>query len=196
MKKYQLGVAGLLALALIVWMRSSEIFAQEIVTTEICIRVYNDLDGNGVMEEGEGLISGAFVQIFDSTGHKVAWYTTDFNYDPICTPVKAGQHRITVKNPEGYKWTTKNEWELELPEGATAYLEFGVQRTNNSTTELGPVKTKSPASGLINFVSGLVLGAFTFLLVGCPCTFGGVLVGGTVVGVISQLRRPSNLPPA
>jgi len=111
----------------------------------ICVTLYNDANGNGVLDAGEGLVKGGSFSLLDtSNSAPVASYTTDGVSEPKCFDnLKGGNYRVSSVVAAGYRATTRDVWDLTLASGSTANLEFGAQSsggttgTNTTTTEGG-----------------------------------------------------------
>ena len=100
----------------------------------ICVTLYNDANGTGVLDAGEGLVAGGSFNLLDvGNSNTVATYTTDGASEPHCFEnLPSGNYRITSTVPEGYKATTRSDWDLTLAAGSTANLEFGAQSTGQT----------------------------------------------------------------
>ncbi len=105
----------------------------------ICVTLYNDANGNGVLDGGEGLVAGGQFALLDiNASTTVQTYTTDGASEPHCFEALAsGSYRISSTAPAGYKATTRSDWDLTLAAGSTANLEFGAQSTGGTATPGG-----------------------------------------------------------
>lgn len=95
----------------------------------ICVTLYNDANGNGVLDAGEGLVAGGNFALLDlGASTTVATYVTDGASEPHCFEnLPSGNYRVTSASPDGYTATTRADWDLTLAAGSTANLEFGAQ---------------------------------------------------------------------
>lgn len=148
--------------------------AQQEEQTTLCTSVYTDTNTNGILDDGEGLVAEAYVQVFDSTGKRVAWYTTDGLTEPNCTPIKGDEtYRVEITPPLGFKPTTRTDWEFEVPPNYEVELEFGVQYA--PTQDVSPYEAEQTQTIII--LIGIVI---ALLAIG--------FVAGYIVG---RRRRPA-----
>ena len=101
----------------------------------ICVILYDDLNGNGVLDPGESHVLGGEFALADmSTGEVLDGHTsTESESEAFCfSGLASGNYRITAGSPEGYTPTTRTDWDLTLAAGSTANLEFGSQLTGKS----------------------------------------------------------------
>ena len=99
-------------------------------TGKICVTLYSDLNGNGVLDSGETLVSdGIFNLVNLENGETIDTYTTDAT-EPYCfADLATGTYRVISTAPVGHTPTTRVDWDLTLATGSTANLEFGAQFT-------------------------------------------------------------------
>jgi len=143
----------------------------------ICVTLYNDANGNGVLDAGEGLVKGGSFNLLDtSNSASVASYTTDGVSEPKCFDnLKGGNYRVSSVVPAGYRATTRVDWDLTLASGSTANLEFGTQ-SSGGTTGTNTTTTNGSNSTLTR---ALLAGAGVVLL----------LVAAGVAGFLVLTRR-------
>ncbi|MBM3135716.1 MAG: hypothetical protein FJZ89_10650 [Chloroflexi bacterium] len=112
-------------------------------TGSICVVVYDDANGNGRRDPGEGLIAGAKLTLRDSGGAVVATYTTT-GAEPYCfSGLAPGNYIVTEQNPPGYVSTTPDIWGAWLLAGSVVKTEFGDQLSPT------PTVTPTPRTGTI-----------------------------------------------
>ncbi len=97
----------------------------------ICVTLYNDANGNGVLDDGEGLVAGGNFSLLDLTASTtLQTYTTDGASEPYCFEgLASGNYRVTSTLPQAYKATTRSDWDLSLSAASSAKLAFGAQPT-------------------------------------------------------------------
>lgn len=116
-------------------------------TTEICILLYDDANGDALRQETEFGIAGGAVSVSNSAGTFSETKTTIADIDPdllepvpTCfTDVPAGEYSISMAVPPNYNPTVQLTYTFSIKAGDTAFVPFGAQ----SQTEPGG----EPASG-------------------------------------------------
>ncbi len=102
-------------------------------TTEICVLLYEDQNGNSQREETEPAIAEGAVSVTENNGEYSAARDTVIPADPeayqgICfSNVPEGSYNITVGIPENYNATTDLNYSLEVNAGELASVSFGAQ---------------------------------------------------------------------
>ena len=133
-------------------------------TGEICIVVFEDLNGNASRDTPENVIANSAISISDRLG-KVSLTGTTTNQDaPVCfKDVPEGQYNISVAVPQGYNPTTATNYILAIKAGDQVLLDFGAQISQKSApppssapsaTTTGGGDSRSPMLGIIG---GLLL---------------------------------------
>ena len=143
---------------------TTEVLEEDSVADEasgaICVTLYDDLNGNGVLDVGEGMVaSGAFALVDMETGEALDAYTTDAESEPHCfTSLVSGNYRVTAESPDGFTPTTRKDWDLTLAAGSTANLEFGSQLTGEPEASVEvPESLATPLRPAILGTVGVVL---------------------------------------
>ncbi|MFZ5858243.1 MAG: LysM peptidoglycan-binding domain-containing protein [Chloroflexota bacterium] len=153
-------------------------------TTEVCILLYDDVNGDALREETEFGLAGGQVSVTDVNGAYSNTQSTVSAIDPdtedavrTCfTDVPEGTFNISMAVPEGYNPTTDISYRLEVKAGDRAFLAFGAQ---SKTVQAAPEETP-PAEGGTNIPWMGILG-------------GILLLGGVVMGWFAlRLRKPSS----
>ena len=102
-------------------------------TTEVCILLFDDANGNALREETEPAVAGGAVSLTENNGEYSAALDTVINPDPeayqgICfTDIPEGTYNITVGHPDNYNPTMLLDYTLEVNAGDRAFVDFGVQ---------------------------------------------------------------------
>lgn len=95
--------------------------------TEICIRLYEDVNGNALMDEGEGLIADGAVSVSDPLGQK-SWTGTTTSTEDVCfAEIPEGTYNISIAAPANFNSTTETASKIKVTAGDTAIVNFGAQ---------------------------------------------------------------------
>jgi hypothetical protein len=134
----------------------------------LCVLAYDDRDGNGHRDEGEGLLDGAAIVVFDQA-RIVAAHTTD-NSGPACIELPFGRYLVTGRSPRGYASTTYEGWCVTLgKETSPLTLEFGTRRSRSPgaavATPAAP-GTQPDTSGMARSALGYIAGAVLVAVAG------------------------------
>jgi len=102
-------------------------------TTEVCILLFNDINGNAIREETEPAVAGGAVSLTENNGEYSAAQDTVIPSDPtvyqgICfSNIPEGSYNITVGIPDNYNPTMELSYSLDVKAGDRAFVDFGVQ---------------------------------------------------------------------
>lgn len=131
-------------------------------TTEICVLLFKDENGNALREETESAVDGGAVSVTENNGEYSAAQDTVVPADPeayqgICfSNVPEGNYNITMGIPDNYNPTTGLNYSLEVKAGDRAEVGFGIQSKEVviGTGETPDEPTTTPVFGIIG---GLLL---------------------------------------
>jgi LysM domain len=150
-------------------------------TTEVCILLFDDFNGDGLRQPTELGLAGGEVSVTDVNGAYSKTGSTVNTVDPdtaesirTCfTDVPEGTFNISMAIPEGYNPTTQITYRLNVKAGDIAYLPFGAQ--SKSVQAVAP--EESGEGGNLPLIG--ILGAV-------------LLLGGLGMGWYAlRLRKPS-----
>ena len=137
---------------------------------EICIVLFDDVDGNGMRVEGELYLQGGAVSINNRTGTVSLTGSTVGGdpelLEPLCfSEVPEGDYNISVAVPDGYNATTITNYALTVKAGDQATLDFGAQVGSNISPadEVATEGGRSPIlgiAGLVVLLGGIGLGIY------------------------------------
>jgi hypothetical protein len=124
---------------------------------ELCILLYNDVNGDSMRQETEGSLPGGAISISNRAGSFSVTADTVSGLDFQCFKnVPEGSFFISVAVPDGYSPTTQIDYALEIVAGEKAYVPFGAQA--NSETEIQmPTPQGSGRSPLLAMVGAGML---------------------------------------
>jgi LysM repeat protein len=133
-------------------------------TAEVCIFLYDDLNGDGKRQELEAAIPEGQISITDRSGKVSLTGTTAISEDPVCfTEVPEGDLNVSLGVPDGYNPTTLLNMSLKVMAGDTHRLNFGAQLNSVAVTPAPAEGGRSAALGLLGgllLVAGAGLGLY------------------------------------
>lgn len=137
-------------------------------TTEVCILLFDDGNGNSLREETEPAVAGGAVSLTENNGKYSAALDTVIPADPeayqgICfTDLPEGNYNITVGIPDRYNPTMELNYTLDVNAGDIAFVDFGIQ-SQDVVVDPGTTEEGAASGG-----NSMVLGIFgaLFLLGG------------------------------
>ena len=149
-------------------------------TANICVLLYNDLNGDRMRQEDEPSVPGGVMSVLkgsDTPGDFSETYTTEEGLEHHCfEDVPIGTYNITIAYPDGYNPITVMNKEITLGGGDVHYANFGVQESKQNPVEgegvieeiiEDPAQSKSPWMGIAGAVlvlGGLGMGVFSIIL--------------------------------
>jgi len=125
-------------------------------TTQICVLLFDDLNGNALRDANEGAIAGGAISVTEINGAYSATQPTVANSDPayhgVCfTDVPEGSYNISVAIPDNYNPTVDLARKLDVRQGDIADVSFGAQSTQ---TTVSPT-TDNNGSGFTSTILGI-----------------------------------------
>ena len=143
-------------------------------TTEICVLLFDDQNGDGFRQETEPAIEGGAISVTENNGEYSAAQDTVINPDPEAYPgicfsdVPEGIYTISVAIPDRFNATTELNYELGVNAGDLASVAFGAQSRettvnepdSNGSSQVSPVLG---VFGILMLVSGGALGYYAWL---------------------------------
>ena len=143
-------------------------------TTEICVLLFDDQNGDGFRQETEPAIEGGAISVTENNGEYSAAQDTVINPDPEAYPgicfndVPEGTYTISVAIPDRFNATTELSYELDVNAGDLASIAFGAQSRETTVNEPdgnggSPVSPVLGIFGILMLVSGGALGYYAWL---------------------------------
>jgi hypothetical protein len=111
-------------------------------TGTLCVALFEDVNGNGQIENGESPLTGGRFTVTDSNGSTLTYITDGANKGHCFYNLPASIYNISVSLPAGYNPTTGNLMGVNLQPGDHAEVRFGAQSTRVSQ----PAPTAAPAN--------------------------------------------------
>ncbi len=133
-------------------------------TTEICVLLYNDLNGDALREADEPAIPGGAISVAETSGKFSKTMETVVNPDPnayqgVCFEnVPEGNYNIDVAIPDNYNATTNLGYTMDVKAGDRAEVSFGAQsRDAGAAQSPGGDQGGTGASPLLGVFGGFLL---------------------------------------
>ena len=137
-------------------------------TTQICVSLFNDLNGDGLHETTEPMIPGGAISVTEKSGKYSKTFPTLAGTDPICfTDLPAGDYNISAAIPDNYNPTMALTYTLQVNAGDSAYVDFGAQSKDTTVAQPENKPSTSPILGIFGgllLLAGLVLGWYALRL--------------------------------
>lgn len=147
-------------------------------TTKLCVRAFNDVNGDGLPTADEGSIAGVQFAVANAQGVQLDSYTTDDKPEPHCfADLSAGNYTVAVQPASGTVATSDKRWSVALTDGSTVDVNFGSRSDANAPASTSGEKTQD-SSG--SNVTSLLAGAGGLIL---------LLVAGVIGAFIIARRR-------
>ncbi|HEX2981885.1 MAG TPA: LysM domain-containing protein [Anaerolineaceae bacterium] len=125
-------------------------------TAQICISLFDDVNGDGQRQDSEtGLANGA-VSITDRIGKFSQTGSTSGSVDePLCfKDVPEGDFNISLAVPDGYNPTTILNYALTVKAGDASAIDFGAQSNSAAAT---PSPSEGGRNPILGLAGGLLL---------------------------------------
>ena len=146
-------------------------------TTEVCVLLFDDANGDALRQETEFGIDGGAVSLTNLNGSYSQTQNTTSDIDPdLVEPIRtcfldvpSGQYNVSMAIPDGYNTTMALSYALDVKAGDRASVDFGVQ---SQTVTIGDqaVSTEEGGSrspilgifGILLLLGGIGLGYFAY----------------------------------
>ena len=133
-------------------------------TTEICVLLYDDINGDALRQETEFGIAGGAVSVGNTAGTFSETKATVSEIDPdtlepvqTCfTDVPEGEYNLSVAVPENYNPTMEMTYTFSIKAGDIAFIPFGAQSQTETESTETPEDGNSP-SPIFGILGGLLL---------------------------------------
>lgn len=127
-------------------------------TTEICVLVYEDANGDALRQENELAVADSAISVVDMNGSYSENRQMPAGSDPICfSDVPASEYTVSVGLPDGYNPTTQTTYRFTIQPGEQLYIAFGAQKR---TLPVEPGTTPAPQENTtpwLGILGGLLL---------------------------------------
>ncbi len=133
-------------------------------TTEICVLLYDDMNGDALRQATEPAIAGGAVSVTETDGLYSKTLQTIVNPDPNAYPgvcfsdVPEGSYNVGVAIPDNYNATTNLTYTLDVKAGDRAEVSFGAQsRDTGAAQPSGGNQDGGGMSPILGFIGGFLL---------------------------------------
>ncbi len=139
---------------------------------EVCVLVYNDVNGDGLRQTTERAIPGAVISLTSLDGTYSKTLTTAINpdataYQGMCfTNVPMGKYNVSAAAPDGYNPTINLTSSVDVTAGDIDYIDYGAQAKTLSNAD-NPRNKPSPLLGIVGAVfllGGIGMGVYVWRL--------------------------------
>src|SRR5262245_17845383 len=144
-------------------------------TTEVCVLLFNDLNGDALRQETEFGIDGGAVSLTNLNGSYSQTQNTTANVDPDTSePVRScfgdvppGEYNISMAVPDAYNPTMLVSYTITVHAGDRASVDFGAQSKTETTDQVAtePGNNRSSGLGLVGLLlllGGVGLGYYAY----------------------------------
>jgi murein DD-endopeptidase MepM/ murein hydrolase activator NlpD len=132
-------------------------------TTEICVLLFDDLNGDALREANEPAIAGGAISVTEITGKYSKTLQTTINPDPTAYPgtcfndVPEGKYNIAAAIPDNYNPTISLTYTMDMQAGQTAFVAFGAQARDAAAAQPGPGQQSGGTYPLLGIFGGALL---------------------------------------
>jgi len=134
-------------------------------TTEICILLYDDLNGDALRQPTELGVAGGAVSVSNTAGTFSETRTTVSEIDPdtlepvrTCfTDVPAGEYNVSMAVPANYNPTMELTYTFSIKAGDRAEVSFGAQSQTETAGAVSPEEGGGSRSPIFGILGGLLL---------------------------------------
>lgn len=145
-------------------------------TTEVCILLFNDVNGDALRQETEFGIDGGAVSLTNLNGSYSQTQNTTSAIDPdlvepirsCFTDVPSGRYNVSMAVPDGYNPTMSVDYTFDVKAGDRASVDFGAQAKTVTLQDPAAAEGGGNRSsvlgifGAILLVAGIGLGYFAY----------------------------------
>lgn len=135
-------------------------------TTEVCVLLFDDMNGDALRQETEFGIEGGAVSLTNLNGSYSQTQNTSAAVDPdtlepvrTCfTDVPGGEYNVSIAAPDEYNATMLHSYNLTVQPGDRASVDFGAQSKTITAGEPGETQEQeAPRSSFLGILGFLLL---------------------------------------
>lgn len=144
-------------------------------TTEVCVLLFDDANGDALRQETEFGIDGGAVSLTNLNGSYSQTQNTTANVDPdteepvrsCFSDVPPGEYNLSMAVPDAYNPTMLVSYTLSVNAGDRASVDFGAQAKTETSDSGAPVEGNNRSSGLglvglLLLLGGVGLGYYAY----------------------------------
>jgi len=133
-------------------------------TTEICVLLFEDINGNALREESELGLAGGAISVTNALGGYSQTQNSISEIDPVTlepaplcfTDLPEGTYTVSAAIPDGYNPTFNLSYSLEVKAGDRASVAFGAQ-SQEATLEDPADETGGNTSSVLGIIGVILL---------------------------------------
>jgi LysM repeat protein len=127
-------------------------------TGKICVRLFEDVNGNAQRETSEVTLASGSLTVIDANGAPVAAYTTQPGEEEHCFEnLAAGTYTLAAAPPTGYNATNNPNARFDLKIGDTVNVEFGAQKGSGAVAPTAPAADDGRLRNALFGAAGIML---------------------------------------
>lgn len=125
---------------------------------DLCILLFNDLNGDSLRQEEEASIPGGAISIKNRVGTVSESVETGSGLEAHCfEQIPEGLFTISVAIPPGYNPTTNTSFDIELGAGDITYVDFGAQASSETVAQVAIIPEEGQKSPVLGIIGGAIL---------------------------------------
>lgn len=133
-------------------------------TGDICVLLFEDVNGNAVLDEGEAPLPGGQISVSEISGALAGEHTTDETPEGYCfVGVSNGDYNVSAAAPANYNPTTTMNVPVRVEPGDIKNIEFGAQASAALGVGGGGAGSRSTLLGAVGAILLLSAGALGYM---------------------------------
>jgi hypothetical protein len=133
-------------------------------TGEICVMLFEDLNGNAVLDEGEVPLPGGQISVSELSGTLAGEHTTDEALEGHCfADLQNGDYNVSAAAPTNYNPTTTMNVPVRIEPGDIKNIEFGAQASAALGVGGGAAGGRSTLLGAVGALLLLTAGGLGYM---------------------------------
>ncbi len=108
--------------------------------------VFNDANSNGIFDNGEQILSGVTITLYDQNSHLISATTAGINGAYNFNNLPPGIYTVVETNPAGYISTTLDHVSVSLSSGTNAVVNYGDEQSDATIIDPAVAKYGDPST--------------------------------------------------